>query len=118
PERPRTSPLSPAYRLTALRGLDRSADFQSAVSPNCIRQSLVSVPRGGVPQRLAECNSAIQQSTTLRYDGPGNRCSPEGVQRTCEGQEPWQDPRVWEMIASGGARAVHHIESPAMTCLC
>jgi DNA-directed DNA polymerase III PolC len=32
--------------------------------------------------------------------------------------EPWQDPNVWEMIASGGARAVHHIESPAMTSLC
>ena len=31
--------------------------------------------------------------------------------------EPWQDPEVWEMI-SGGARAVHHIESPAMTGLC
>jgi error-prone DNA polymerase len=32
--------------------------------------------------------------------------------------EPWQDPLVWEMIASGNARAVHHIESPAMTSLC
>ena len=32
--------------------------------------------------------------------------------------EPWQDPKIWEMIASGGARAVHHIESPAMTGLC
>ncbi|MEI6195938.1 MAG: DNA polymerase III subunit alpha, partial [Verrucomicrobiota bacterium] len=31
--------------------------------------------------------------------------------------EPWQDPEVWEMV-SGGARAVHHIESPAMTGLC
>ena len=31
---------------------------------------------------------------------------------------PWRDPNVWEMIASGGARAVHHIESPAMTSLC
>jgi DNA-directed DNA polymerase III PolC len=29
--------------------------------------------------------------------------------------EPWGDPNVWEMIASGHARAVHHIESPAMT---
>jgi len=29
--------------------------------------------------------------------------------------EPWQDPEVWDMIASGNARAVHHIESPAMT---
>jgi DNA polymerase III alpha subunit len=32
--------------------------------------------------------------------------------------EPWDDPNVWEMIASGGARAVHHIESPAMVSLC
>jgi DNA polymerase-3 subunit alpha len=32
--------------------------------------------------------------------------------------EPWRDPAVWEMIASGNARAVHHIESPAMTSLC
>jgi DNA polymerase III alpha subunit len=32
--------------------------------------------------------------------------------------EPWDDPEVWEMIASGGARAVHHIESPAMIGLC
>jgi error-prone DNA polymerase len=29
--------------------------------------------------------------------------------------EPWQDPEVWDMISSGHARAVHHIESPAMT---
>lgn len=32
--------------------------------------------------------------------------------------EPWQDPEVWAMIAGGGARAVHHIESPAMISLC
>lgn len=32
--------------------------------------------------------------------------------------EPWEDPQVWEMIASGGARAVRHIESPAMVGLC
>ena len=32
--------------------------------------------------------------------------------------EPWQDPQVWEMLASGGSRAVHHIESPAMVGLC
>jgi DNA-directed DNA polymerase III PolC len=32
--------------------------------------------------------------------------------------EPWQDENVWEMLASGGSRAVHHIESPAMIGLC
>jgi len=35
-----------------------------------------------------------------------------------EAPEPWQDPNIWEMIAGGHARAVHHIESPAMTSLC
>lgn len=34
-----------------------------------------------------------------------------------EAIEPWRDPEVWEMIASGNARAVHHIESPAMISL-
>ena len=31
--------------------------------------------------------------------------------------EPWDDPEVWEMIASGNGRGVHHIESPAMITL-
>jgi DNA polymerase III alpha subunit len=44
--------------------------------------------------------------------------SARGVEIDLESLEPWQDPEVWRMIASGGARAVHHIESPAMTSLC
>ena len=35
-----------------------------------------------------------------------------------EALEPWTDPGVWELIAGGNARAVHHIESPAMISLC
>jgi DNA polymerase III alpha subunit/nucleotidyltransferase/DNA polymerase involved in DNA repair len=31
---------------------------------------------------------------------------------------PFHDPEVWELIAGGDARAVHHIESPAMVSLC
>ena len=30
---------------------------------------------------------------------------------------PWDDAPTWDMICSGGARGVHHIESPAMTSL-
>ena len=41
-----------------------------------------------------------------------------GIQVDLGSLEPWQDPEVWKMIASGGARAVHHIESPAMLSLC
>lgn len=42
----------------------------------------------------------------------------ELLQGNPHAEEPWQDPEVWEMIANGNARAVHHIESPAMTSLC
>src|SRR5436190_19131729 len=40
-------------------------DFQSAVSPNWIRQTLASVPRVARSQHLAECNSAIQRSAAM-----------------------------------------------------
>jgi hypothetical protein len=70
-------PANPEYVFSVRSGQDRSADFQSAVSPNCIRQSVGSVPRAAVPQRLAECNSAIQQSTSLRYHGALNTYKPE-----------------------------------------
>lgn len=42
----------------------------------------------------------------------------EARERGREVEEPWSDPAVWDMIATGNARAVHHIESPAMTGLC
>jgi len=41
-----------------------------------------------------------------------------GIEIDFAGLEPWKDGNVWEMIASGGSRAVHHIESPAMIGLC
>jgi len=41
-----------------------------------------------------------------------------GITVDLNGLEPWEDTPVWEMIAGGGGRAVHHIESPAMTGLC
>lgn len=44
--------------------------------------------------------------------------SRRGIAVDLEALEPWEDPEVWEMIACGGARAVHHIESPAMISLC
>jgi DNA polymerase-3 subunit alpha/error-prone DNA polymerase len=40
-----------------------------------------------------------------------------GITVDLKALEPWEDPEVWEMIATGQARAVHHIESPAMISL-
>lgn len=41
-----------------------------------------------------------------------------GITVDLEALKPWDDPAVWSLIASGSARAVHHIESPAMISLC
>ena len=40
-----------------------------------------------------------------------------GVSVDLKALEPWDNPEVWQMIAGGEARGVHHIESPAMTTL-
>ena len=67
------------YLFSALPTCGRSADFQSAVSPNCIRQGVGSSQHLGLCQSFAECNSAIQQSTTLRYGGALNTYQGEGT---------------------------------------
>jgi len=57
----------------------------------------------------------------------GVRCSgleaqatppPDNRKPETENREPFSDPRIWDLISSGQARAVHHIESPAMISLC
>jgi error-prone DNA polymerase len=40
-----------------------------------------------------------------------------GIPIDLESLEPWEDPAVWDMIAAGNVRGVHHIESPAMITL-
>ena len=50
-----------------------SADFQSAVSRNCILRSSGPVERTGIARRPADYKSAIQQIENLRYDGASVR---------------------------------------------
>ena len=40
-----------------------------------------------------------------------------GISAASDNRGPWEDPAVWDLIATGRARGVHHIESPAMTSL-
>ena len=49
---------------------------------------------------------------------PGNPVETKRIIAPRDVTEPWTDPEVWQMISRGHARAVHHIESPAMTSLC
>src|SRR3954451_14579756 len=44
-----------------------SADFQSAVSQNCILRTVRTLSRVRNVEAFAECNSAIQQIANLRY---------------------------------------------------
>src|SRR5438067_1708550 len=54
--------------------IDHSADFQSAVSQNCILLA-VAMPRGaGAFGRSADCKSATQQIKNLRYARAGMGC--------------------------------------------
>ena len=41
----------------------------------------------------------------------------QGINPDLENLEPWDDANIWKMIATGEARGVHHIESPAMISL-
>lgn len=40
-----------------------------------------------------------------------------GISVAFDNRGPWEDSAVWDIIATGRARGVHHIESPAMTSL-
>ena len=65
----------------AFQELDRrSADFQSAVSPICNRQSVEKFQRCRLGRSAAECNSAIQQITNLRYVNASRVHGPMHVQ--------------------------------------
>ena len=70
-----------------------------------MRDARAMLDRRGIEADLDRC--------VARNKGDGRLLAGDPLAR-----EPWQDEKVWEMIAGGQARAVHHIESPAMTSLC
>ncbi len=65
-------------------------------------------------ERLVESGSA-EKASSSDFGFPARSSEPP---INFEKLEPWDDPQVWELIAQGDARAVHHIESPAMISLC
>jgi DNA polymerase III alpha subunit/nucleotidyltransferase/DNA polymerase involved in DNA repair len=70
-------------------------------------------------RRPTTCDSVGRRSRGAIPGGSWAQCAPLGGSGLLLGNpdaaEPWGDPNVWDMIANGNARAVHHIESPAMT---
>lgn len=76
---------------------------------------------------LAQGGLAVLRDTQLTLNTQGRTLNLQALEvGTCgdteqparaDPVEPWSDPGVWHMIATGNARGVHHIESPAMTSL-
>jgi DNA-directed DNA polymerase III PolC len=75
--------------------------------------------RRGVSIDLSRCQVVDPGAGERRVEGAAGGAS---VPASQPGDSPhlltFDDPAVWGMISGGGARAVHHIESPAMTGLC
>ena len=65
---------------------------------------------------LAYCGQECPRSDNI--GGRPESAGPPSIDQLPSTMGPFEDPQVWDLIASGSARAVHHIESPAMISLC
>ncbi len=82
-----------------------SVEAVGLIKMDILAQGGLAVMRDVIQMRSAECGVRNEDSL-----GPSFRLP------TTMG--PFDDPQVWDLIAGGSARAVHHIESPAMISLC
>ena len=97
----RCTDLTPTFHQP--EGLaDHALDMDAVEAIGLVKMDILA--QGGLAVMRDACASRWPRAGCA--DRPRRRC------------EPWEDPAVWEMIASGDARAVHHIESPAMINLC
>jgi DNA polymerase-3 subunit alpha len=108
--------------ILAQGGLAVMRDVQNAVAQRGLRLDLdrfTIVPLGEPP-------IATGQHRSPGLSDPPDLPNPSTLATPCPILPPpvpappnaFDDPAIWDLIASGQARAVHHIESPAMTSLC
>ena len=75
-------------------------------------------PDRGLSSPQQRSTAPIDPQTSAPNLPPAPHDSPSPPPINLDALEPWDDPEVWSLIAGGNARAVHHIESPAMVSLC
>ena len=92
--------------------LDHSPTFQSAKGYPTTHFDMDSAEAVGLVKLdiLAQGGLAVMRDARKMIQD-------KGITVDLEALEPWEDPAVWEMIATGNGRGVHHIESPAMITL-
>ena len=71
----------------------------------------------GAPQKPRR-DTKGRELAFIRVDSRFKTCSGFRISDLPSTSGPFDDPQVWDLIASGNARSVHHIESPAMIALC
>lgn len=93
-------------------------DMDSVEAIGLVKMDILA--QGGLAaMRDAKASLALRDiEVNLEHCVARKKSSGELLHGTPSPPEPWCDPQVWQMIAQGNARAVHHIESPAMTSLC
>jgi DNA polymerase III alpha subunit len=101
--------LQRLYKLHQLNKADQSSKSESR------NQKQIPNPNPETSNLDIPSSSVIRDSS---FDSPVTHHSSRITCIDLGSLEPWTDRRVWSLIASGNARAVHHIESPAMISLC
>ena len=86
-----------------------------------MRDVKASLSQRGVEVDIQTCAARMSGAGRVTPCAPGcdaGKTACRGLMGPAGFDPQYDDPQVWDMISSGGARAVHHIESPAMTGLC
>jgi len=110
---PRHAKMHPCGVVLSRRGIhDFTPTFPSGKGWPTTHFDMDAVEQVGLVKLdiLAQGGLAVLRDTRERLAARGV-CVPSGF------SGPWEDSAVWDMIATGNARGVHHIESPAMTSL-
>jgi nucleotidyltransferase/DNA polymerase involved in DNA repair len=93
---------------------EHTPTFPSAKNPNwpVTHFNMEAVEEVGLVKLdiLAQAGLSVMRDTKRELSDNGRPVDLKSTER-------WDDERIWEMIGSGNARGVHHIESPAMTTL-
>jgi len=110
PRYPKMHPCGMVLSCDAIR--EHSPTFTSAKGYPTTHFDMDSVEAVGLVKLdiLAQGGLAVMRDTKAML-------AERGIAVDLETLEPWEDPAVWDMIATGNARGVHHIESPAMITL-
>ena len=110
PRYPKMHPCGIVLSCDAI--LDHSPTFESAKGYPTTHFDMDSVEAVGLVKLdiLAQGGLAVMRDARKMIEE-------RGISIDLESLEPWEDPAIWDMIAAGNGRGVHHIESPAMITL-